>query len=58
MLHWTTIITLCVLGVALLGFGGVAAANAGTAQVLFYMIVVGCVVAVDIYLAREVEKKT
>ncbi len=58
MLYWAAIFFIIALIAAILGFGGVAAASASIAQVLFFIFLVGFIISVILHFAKEVDDKT
>lgn len=58
MLYWAVIFFIVALIAGIFGFGGVAAASAGMAQILFFVFLVGFVISVVLHFARAVDNKT
>jgi uncharacterized membrane protein YtjA (UPF0391 family) len=52
MLGWILTFLLLAVVAGALGFGGVASASAGIANVLFYLFLIGLVVSLVMYLIR------
>lgn len=53
MLYWALIFLVVALIAGALGFGGVASASAGIAQVLFFIFVIALVVSLVMHFARR-----
>ncbi|MBD64892.1 MAG: DUF1328 domain-containing protein [Halobacteriovoraceae bacterium] len=58
MLYWAVIFFIVALIAGVFGFGGVAAASAGIAQILFYIFLVGFVVSIVLHFARSIDNKS
>ena len=58
MLRWALIFFLISIVAAVFGFGGIATASAGMAQILFYLFFIGFVVAMVMHFAGKVDNKT
>lgn len=52
MLYWAAIFLVIALLAAVFGFGGVASASAGIAQVLFFVFLVLLVISVVVHMMR------
>jgi uncharacterized membrane protein YtjA (UPF0391 family) len=52
MLYWAVIFFEIALIAALFGFGGIASASAGIAQILFFVFMVLLVISLVMYLVR------
>lgn len=57
MLYWSVVFFVIAVISGVLGFGGVAAASAGIAQVLFYVFILGFVLSIVLHFARKVDNK-
>ncbi len=53
MLYWAAVFFIIALVAGLLGFGGIATAAAGVAQVLFFVFLIVFLIAVVMGLARR-----
>jgi len=58
MLYWAVVFFIIALISGIFGFGGIAAASAGIAQILFFVFLVGFVISIFLHFARAVDKKT
>ena len=56
MLYWAAVFFIIALIAAALGFGGIAAASAGIAQILFWVFVALFVISLILHLARAGDK--
>ena len=52
MLYWAAVFLIVALVAALLGFGGIASASAGIAQILFFLFLVLFLITLVIGLVR------
>lgn len=58
MLYLSLIFFIISLAAALFGFGGIASASAGVAQILFFVFIVAFIVSMILHLAQRVDRKT
>jgi uncharacterized membrane protein YtjA (UPF0391 family) len=58
MLYWAAVFFIIAMIAAVFGFGGVAAASASVAQVLFFVFIVGFVISVILHFARTIDNKS
>jgi uncharacterized membrane protein YtjA (UPF0391 family) len=58
MLYWAVIFFIIAIVSGLFGFGAIASASAGIAQILFYLFLIAFVLSIILHLARKVDKKT
>lgn len=58
MLYLSVLFFLISIIAALFGFGGVASASAGIAQILFFVFIVAFIISLILHLARRVDHKT
>lgn len=52
MLYWALVFFIVALAAALFGFGGIASASAGIAQILFVIFLIALVVSLVMHFAR------
>ncbi|MBC74986.1 MAG: DUF1328 domain-containing protein [Halobacteriovoraceae bacterium] len=57
MLRWAFIFFLISIVSAVFGFGGIATASAGIAQILFYLFLLGFVIAMVMHFTAKVDEK-
>ena len=57
MLYWAVVFFIVALIAGVFGFGGVAAASAGIAQILFYLFLIGFVFSLVLHFARAADKQ-
>ncbi len=57
MLYWAVVFFIVALVAAVFGFGGVASASAGIAQILFFVFLVGLVISLVVHFTRGVSHK-
>ena len=57
MLYWAAVFFIVALVAGLFGFGGIATASAGMAQVLFFLFLIGLVVTLVLHFFRSVDRK-
>jgi len=58
MLYWAAIFFIVAMISGIMGFGGIAAASAGMAQILFYVFVIGFVISLILHVAKMIDNKT
>ncbi|MAZ49802.1 MAG: DUF1328 domain-containing protein [Halobacteriovoraceae bacterium] len=58
MLYWAAVFFIVAIIAGVLGFGGIAAASAGIAEILFYVFVLGFLISLILHFARSVDRKT
>jgi len=58
MLYYAVVFFIIALIAGLFGFGGIAAASAGIAQVLFFIAIAALVISLVLHFARAVDNKT
>lgn len=58
MLYWSVVFFCIAVVAALFGFGGIAAATASIAKVLFFIFLIGFVVTITLHFAKAVDDKT
>lgn len=58
MLYWAAVFFIIAIVAGIFGFGGMAAASANIAQLLFYIFLIGCVISLILYFVRGVDKGT
>lgn len=58
MLYWAVVFFIIALIAAVFGFGGIAAASAGVAKILFFIFLIGFVISLLLHFARAVDNKT
>ena len=56
MLYWAVVFFVVALVAGVFGFGGISAASAGIAQVLFFIFVVGFVLSLIFHLFKGASK--
>ena len=52
MLYWAAVFLVIALVAALFGFGGIASASAGIAQVLFFVFLILMLISIVMHLVR------
>lgn len=57
MLYWATVFFIIALVAAVFGFGGIAAASANVAQILFFIFLIGFVITLVLHFTRAVDNK-
>ena len=55
MLYWAVVFFIVALIAGIFGFGGVAAASASIAQILFFVVLIGFVLSLVLHFARKVD---
>jgi len=55
MLYWAVVFFIVALIAGIFGFGGVAAASASVAQILFFVFLIGFVLSLVLHFARKVD---
>lgn len=55
MLYWAVVFFIVALIAGIFGFGGVAAASASIAQILFFVFLIGFVLSLVLHFARKVD---
>lgn len=58
MLYWAAVFFIIALIAGIFGFGGIAAASSGVAQVLFFLFLIGAVISIILHFARSGDKST
>lgn len=58
MLYWAVVFFIIALAAAVFGFGGIAAASAGVAKILFFIFLIGFIISLVLHFARAVDSKT
>ncbi len=58
MLYWSVLYFIITLISGVLGFGGVAAASAGIAKILFFVFIIGFFISIALHFARAVDNKS
>lgn len=58
MLYWTVVFFLVALVAGLFGFGGISAASAGIAQILFFIFLIGFAATLILHFAGAIDRKT
>lgn len=58
MLYWAAVFFIIALIAGVFGFGGVASASAGIAQILFFIFLVVFISSLVLHFAKGVDKKT
>lgn len=58
MFYWAVVFFIVALISGVFGFGGIAAASAGIAKILFYVFLVGFIISLVLHFARAVDNKT
>lgn len=56
MLYWAVVFFVVALVAGVFGFGGISAASAGIAQILFFIFVVGFVLSLIFHFFKGVSK--
>lgn len=57
MLYWSVVFFLVAVIAALFGFGGIAAASASIAKVLFFVFAIAFVISIVLQLAKKADNK-
>ena len=58
MLYLSIVFFIIALAAGVFGFGGIAAASASIAKILFFIFLVGFVITLVLHLARGIDKTT
>ena len=58
MLYWSVVFFIIALLSGVAGFGGMAEASAGIAQILFYIFFVGFAISLVLHVVRSFDHKT
>ncbi len=58
MLYWAVVFFIIAIAAGVFGFGGIAAASAGIAKVLFFIFIIGFIISLVLHFARTVDNKT
>ena len=57
MLYWSVVFFLVAVIAALFGFGGISAASASIAKVLFFVFAIAFVISIVLQLAKKADNK-
>lgn len=58
MLYWAATFFIIAIVAGVFGFGGIAAASAGVAQILFYLFLIGFLISVGLHFVSSTERKS
>lgn len=58
MLYFAVVFFIVAIVAGIFGFGGIAAASASAAQILFFIFVVGFVISLVLHFAKTIDRKT